>query len=89
MITRTKEEIETKVKQLWSCVENIDIRIYVDKVYIELSNMYQPPGLSFAQLKALSEFFDTEKIDDTDRFSQEGCETCDFGSSYGFTLKIG
>ena len=61
----------------------------IDKaVFIKITRMYDPPGLTFKQLMELSQFFDTENIDDADRINQPGCETCDYGSCYGFRLKI-
>ena len=50
--------------------------------------MYDHPTLNLKKLRALSEFFETDNINDDDRFSHRGCETCDYGSSYGFTLTI-
>ena len=96
----TVKEIEDKVKEIWQVnADNYDYRngkiekinVSIDPsavVRITLSNMYEAPGLSFKHLMALSEFFDTKNINDDDRFSYGGCETCDYGSSYGFTLTI-
>jgi hypothetical protein len=36
----------------------------------------------------LAEFFDTKNINDDEKFSNGGCETCDWGSSYGFELVV-
>lgn len=56
---------------------------------VKVSEMYEYPlGLSFVQLKEISEFFGTDKID-IDRYSYGGCDTCDYGSSYELTLEIG
>jgi hypothetical protein len=57
-------------------------------VRIKLSRMYDAPGLTFQHLTKLSEFFGTIHINDPDYFSNGGCDTCDYGSSYGFTLEI-
>lgn len=92
----TEEQIERKVKELWyddkayrrGLPENIAVLVYDDYVTITLSSMYEPPGLKFSQLKSLSEFFETDNINDDERFSEAGCDTCDYGSSYGFTLTI-
>jgi len=82
--------IEAKVRELWQdgAPDKIEIARTGKTVRIKLSSMYEAPGLSFAQLKALSAFFETDNLDDDDRFSYSGCETCDYGSSYGFTLRI-
>ena len=94
MKQRTKEEIEAKITELWKDDDytwektNCEIKILDSKVTITLSKMYSAPGLSFKHLSALSDFFETRNINDDDRFNHSGCETCDYGSSYGFTLTI-
>lgn len=50
--------------------------------------MYESPGLSFAKLSALAEFFDTMNVETESEFSHGGCETCDYGSEVGFTLRV-
>lgn len=82
------QDILNKVKELWPGNVSIDITFKGNIVYIELSAMYSAPGLTFKQLLELSKFFNTDKIDDNDKINQPGCETCDYGSQYGFTLKI-
>lgn len=86
---KTKDEILEKINELWpgECT-NKEIQIYSNRIDITLSSEYEPPGLTFKQLLELSKFFNTDKIDDADHFSNPGCETCDYGSSYGFTLRI-
>jgi hypothetical protein len=71
----TKPEIDVEVKE-------------PEWVRITLKRMYDAPGLTFTHLMKLSEFFGTTHINDPDRFSNGGCDTCDYGSSYGFTLEI-
>lgn len=95
MIKRTKLEIEEKLKELWPNKSsygagNINKSVLINKdnsVTLSISGMYEPPGLSFAILKSLSEFFGTDDISDS-RFSYSGCETCDYGADYGFELII-
>lgn len=88
---KTQEEILEKINELWpksyTSIKR-DIKIYSDHIDITLSSMYKPPGLTFKQLLELSKFFETDKIDDANHFDNPGCETCDYGSSYGFTLRI-
>ena len=43
---------------------------------------------SFPQLLAFSQEFGTDKIDKYDDISISGCETCDYGSKYGFALRV-
>lgn len=90
----TDSEIVDKVKEIWNDIPDssygntIDVTQTDSYVRIKLEAMYSPPGLSFAHMKRLSEYFGTDNINDDDRFSESGCETCDYGSSYGFTLTI-
>ncbi len=100
----SKVKILKKVKETWACdyyydgdserkmpkinPPHVDIKIHENNVSITLSQMYEPPGLHFSQLLELSEFFGTKNINDDARFSYSGCGTCDYGSSYGFTLTI-
>lgn len=89
------KEIESKVREIWgahsyasgSGPENIEVRQGDGTVTIEISSMYDPPGLGFANMSALAEFFGTKNIND-DSFSHGGCESCDYGSKYGFTLTV-
>lgn len=56
-------------------------------IELDFSKMYDAPSLSLAMLKALGEFFGTEKID-VDNYSEGGCETCDHGSAYGHKIQV-
>ena len=83
-----KDEITTILhdKNMWGdghCrVEKID-RGYE----ITYGFMYESPNLSFAILMKLSELFGTEEID-VDDFAYKGCDTCDYGSSYGHEIQV-
>jgi len=54
---------------------------------IDYGAMYESPNLNFAKLMELSKLFGTEEIN-VDNYSEGGCETCDYGSSYGHTIQI-
>ncbi len=56
-------------------------------VRIEIGQEYRSPDLDFNILRNLQDFFECENILQ-DTFSQEGCETCDYGSSYGYNITI-
>ena len=98
----TVEEIESMVREIWKSANYYDAEMTREKVHpaefavvvgeykvdITVSCMYEAPGLSFAQLKELSDFFESVHINDDARFSYGGCETCDYGSEYGFTLTV-
>ena len=89
MKTFTAEEIKNKLKEIWRD-ESPDVRVSVQPSYIEitLSATCDAPGLSFSKLSQLSAFFQTNNIGEADQFSYPGCDTCDYGSSYGFTLRV-
>lgn len=92
MNTHTKEEIIEKLNSIWDRnaydKPDFDVTIYTDRIDMKITRMYEPPGLSFRALKELSEFFGTDNINDDDRISESGCETCDYGSCYGFVLTV-
>jgi hypothetical protein len=81
-------DVLNKVRALWPKVD----KVKADKVKggwdLELSNMYEAPGLRLQDLIELVDFFGTKNIESAGNFSHGGCETCDFGSSYGFTLQV-
>lgn len=55
---------------------------YPDGSYtVKVSQMYSHINLTFAKLKRLAELFGTENFN-VNNWSQQGCETCDSGSSY-------
>lgn len=87
----TKEVIELRTILEWKKphYDNPSLRITLIEGGIELdfSKMYDAPPLSFKMLKALSEHFGTDKID-VDDYSNGGCETCDYGSSYGHRIQV-
>jgi hypothetical protein len=87
---KTKKEVEKFIEKLWPN-EGVHREVMFFKgkeVAIRLSSMYSPPGLHFSQLMKISKFFDSKNLDEVEHFSNEGCPTCDYGSSYGFTLTI-
>jgi hypothetical protein len=54
---------------------------------IKVERMYGFVPVSLASLLSLARFFDTLNINDS-RYSQHGCDTCDYGSSYEVTLTV-
>lgn len=93
MIIRSNEEILKKLTELyrdlydWKPIRREVTCNQSDIVVIKISSMYEPPRLSFAILKQLSDFFGSDNIADS-RFSHSGCDSCDYGSDYGFELVI-
>lgn len=87
-------EIEAEVEKILThkgngAPESIKFKKHPDGFEIEIYSMYDPPPVDFGMMKALSEFFGTEKIDlDSMCIDKGGCETCDHGSQYGHTIQI-
>lgn len=93
--TRTDEEILEKVRAVWpdenSSWGKIDVEInrtQKDIILLKLSKMYEAPGVTFLQIQALAKFFDTLNVETESEFSSGGCDTCDYGSKYGFYLRV-
>ena len=86
----TEQEIKAKAQELWPDVDEEEIKVGASSnlATIRVARMCEYPKLTFAQLMALSEFFETKNINDDDRYSSSGCETCDYGSCYEFTLTV-
>ena len=55
---------------------------------IDFTEMYDPPGLSYAVMQKISEMFGTKEIDFDNSIAERGCETCDHGSKYGYLIEI-
>lgn len=60
----------------------------VNEISIHLEQMYQHIDFDFEFLLKISDLLKTKKIDIGDKYSSEGCETCNYGSSYSCTLNI-
>ena len=97
MIQRTEEEIRKFIQEdVFSDVFNdkyednvdVEVRFCEDGIRIEVTRMYDPPGLSFEKLSKLAEFFGTDRVGDEEFIREGGCETCDYGSKYGFVLLV-
>jgi hypothetical protein len=55
-------------------------------IRIQASRMYDYVPLNFSIMKLISEILETDNIDDAQRYCEPGCDTCDYGSSYEWTL---
>lgn len=54
---------------------------------LDYTQEFDAPTLNFAKLQALSEHFGTVSID-VDNISQRGCQSCDYGSRYGYEIQV-
>lgn len=86
-------EIEEKIldfieeREEWD-KPNISISFNEKRVLISFERMYSFFEPSFALMKMLSEWFETDHINLGDHYSRPGCDTCDYGSSYKVSLSI-
>ncbi len=94
MKDHTDFEIRKKLDELWPDADwdrhQSSIEHSGATVRIRLTQMYgdDRPELTFEKRLALSQFFDTMNVETEDEISEGGCETCDYGSSYGFIALI-
>lgn len=95
MKSRTDDEIKNFINTLFNPKTSYDranLKIKIarkgSEIFVNVTKMYESPGCGFPELKKLAEFFETDNIDKYDDISEQGCETCDYGSSYGFALRI-
>lgn len=82
-----KNSYSSSYYQTWLRVTKIKNK---DNSYeISYGAMYEAPAgnLSLARLIRLSELFGTTSID-VDNFAESGCESCDYGSSYGHDIQV-
>jgi len=91
----TDKEVEEQFQKVWPHGNFEWSKVFIEvlsntenNIQVKVSSMYDPPGLTFAQLMLLSEIFGTKQIDAGEKVADSGCETCDYGSSYGFVIDI-
>lgn len=60
------------------------------ELLFEATHMYDWNNFtpSYKHLKMFEDEFKSNNIDKYDDISITGCETCDYGSSYGFALRV-
>lgn len=82
------EEIATKFKESYDTGEVQIIRNEPDHLLFELTAMYAKPfRCSDEFLDAIKEATGFKYAEHYDDISESGCESCDYGSSYGFAVR--
>lgn len=88
-------EIEDKAREIWAVDRlertEVEVREFRDRpgiIHITVQAMYESPGRSLPKLIEFGKFLGTNEIEDVDQFGYGGCESCDYGSRYGFTLEV-
>lgn len=88
------QELEKKIKALFSTFDDPDVSVREDGEYIHIivSNMYEPPRfktpLSFIEgMMEIAKLCGKTELTIDYEISHSGCETCDYGSEYGYEFK--
>lgn len=80
----TEEKIEQLKKDVESAFEKeceVSVTESGDYIYVRASAMFEHLPLNYRTLKELAVAFRTDNFD-VNHYHVDGCETCDFGSSY-------
>lgn len=92
MITRAEAEIREFCEDLWRSESgdrlNVGWNTTATGGLLFVSMMYQAPDLTLDHLLALARFFGTMNVGAFGDIIEPGCETCDYGSRYGFSLRV-
>lgn len=92
MKTYSNEAIVAKLVEVYKNTDFSPMGFEVSQspghVRIKVKRMYDVPGLSFAMMMSLGEFFDTQMIETESEYYHGGCETCDYGSEAGYELHV-
>lgn len=89
--TKYADKCKAANTDYWFCwgTPNVEVSVNTDaRIVAKLDNMYEAVPFNSEVILMLCEAFDTKHINETDKWSYGGCETCDWGSSYGFELEF-
>jgi hypothetical protein len=90
MSNATKAEIEAGIRGIIKPAMGVAQYTFVwdgSKLHATISQMYEYVACRFEHLKAVSELCGTDHIN-LDKEHSDGCESCDYGSSYQLDLYI-
>mgnify|MGYP003395911002 CR=1 FL=1 len=89
MVPSTRKEIRLPaLSPLTYEVKNISNEKMGRGIEFEFTQMYSAPPFTLKTLQTLADHFGTNEIDFDNSINKEGCETCDHGSEYGYTVQI-
>ncbi len=90
MKVRTQSEVDRFFDDLFpESIDHFYIEWEAETGFLSVARQYEPINLTFQHWKEISDFFGTEKLSFVDDIAEGGCETCDFGSRYGFKMQVG
>lgn len=95
----TESNIESLIKSVITTKDGYeiddldDLTIYVkvskqDHLLVEVTCMYSSPDVSYDQIAEIAKQLNFSKFEKYNEISNSGCETCDYGSSYGYALRF-
>jgi hypothetical protein len=98
MKSYSSEELVQLIEDIWESVAHHGYGNSLDHVKIvanepdfvsfSVTAQYSAPGFNYFHIQKLSELFETRNINLADTVDISGCETCDYGSRYGYELII-
>ena len=69
----------------------VTTEIKVNKVghlLIEVTSMYYPPDIGIEDIREIAKKLNFSNYEKYEDISYSGCDTCDYGSSYGYALRF-
>ncbi len=94
---KTEAEIKASLQEVFEGLDDVVINPTTVKgqpgLDITLSAMYSAPSYSgknglLGIIEAFQKATGYENVDIVDEFAEQGCDTCDWGSSYGKTYRV-
>lgn len=86
-VQQLTHELTKTLPTVYGIQSELSVSIIPHGFEIKYAAMYEAPMLTIAMLKQLSTLFNTDNID-VNNYAMGGCDTCDWGSSYGNTIQI-
>lgn len=87
---KSDEEIVANIKKIYHGA-NVEISHVGDDVYVRVTQMYDAPQHNLSMLEFAKRMVEAVGMDDfceNEDINNSGCETCDYGSSYGTEFKF-
>lgn len=92
---KTDEEIVANIKRIYPneyCNDTqVEVRRIEDDVYVKITQMYNAPQHNLSMHEFAKQMVEAVGMDDFcehDDINNGGCETCDYGSSYGTEFRF-
>lgn len=86
-----KDEFISKLREIFDDAGEINVREpkwALGTLEIELASVYETPKVGLAKLIKLGELIGSMEIENSGTSHSSGCDTCDYGSSYGTLFEM-